>query len=262
MGDRLRAKFGASVRTPVEAVNLKSHTAVDGWLQRLGFALMPARCLLCGSAGASRRDLCAACQDDFAPNAAACACCAVPLPQAQAWCGRCLKRRPAFESTWAPFLYTPPLSGLLTRFKFAGDLAAGRVLAEVALERWHGAPPARPAALLPVPLHVERLRERGYNQALELARPLARASGIALLPDALQRERATPAQSGLSALARRRNLRGAFTVRAGAALPAHVAVFDDVMTTGATAQECALALRRAGVARVDVWAVARAPVSR
>ncbi len=179
---------------------------------------------------------------------------------AQDWCGRCLKRRPAFVSTWAPFVYAPPLSGLLTGFKFAGDLAAGRVLAELALEHWCRQAPARPQALLPVPLHVDRLRERGYNQALELARPLARGSGIPLLPDTLRRERATPAQSGLSALARRRNLNGAFRVRDGTVLPAHVAVVDDVMTTGATAQECALALRRAGVGRVDIWAIARAPV--
>jgi ComF family protein len=239
---------------------LASRATVDGWWQRLGFALLPTRCVLCGSAGSLRRDLCVGCEADLRPNATACACCGLPLAQAQDWCGRCLKRRPAFQSTWVPLLYVPPLSGLLTRFKFAGDLAAGRVLAELALEHWRRRPPARPEALLPVPLHVDRLRERGYNQALELVRPLARGCGIALLPDTLRRDRATPAQSGLSALARRRNLKGAFHVRDGAVLPAHVALVDDVMTTGATAQECALALRRAGVARVDVWAIARAPV--
>ncbi|WP_313916229.1 ComF family protein [Tahibacter sp.] len=238
---------------------MESRTTVDGWWQRLGFALLPSRCLLCRGAGKRRRDLCAACETDLRPNATACACCGEPLALAQDWCGRCLKRRPAFQSTWAPLLYAPPLSGLLTRFKFAGDLAAGRVLAELALDHWHRQAPARPEALLPVPLHVDRLCERGYNQALELARPLARGSGITLLPDALRRERATPAQSGLSALARRRNLKGAFRVRDGIVLPAHVALVDDVMTTGATAQECALALRRAGVGRVDIWAIARAP---
>ncbi|GMV29792.1 MAG: competence protein F [Rhodanobacteraceae bacterium] len=259
MGDRWRINSGASVRATEEAVNLKAGAWVDGWLQRLGFALLPSRCLLCGGAGAVARDLCAACRADLAPNEPACACCGQPLALAAAACGRCLRRKPAFQATWAPLRYAPPLAGLMTRFKFGGDLAAGRVLAEIALEHWHRLPPARPDTLLPVPLHPDRLRERGYNQALELARPIARATGIPLLPDVLQRGRATPAQSGLSALARRRNLRGAFAVRAGAALPAHVAVVDDVMTTGATAQECALALRRAGVVRVDVWAVARAP---
>ncbi|MBL8297455.1 MAG: ComF family protein [Rhodanobacteraceae bacterium] len=243
-----------------EAVNLKTRMPVDRWWQRLGFWLIPARCLLCGGVGQPARDLCAACSADLEPNLTACACCGLPLPLAAAACGRCLKRRPAFEATWAPLRYTPPLTGLMTRFKFAGDLAAGRVLAEVALDHWRRAPPALPEALLPVPLHAARLRERGYNQALELARPLALASGVSLLPDSLLRLRETPAQSGLSALARRRNLRGAFTVRKGVALPRHVAVVDDVMTTGATAQECALVLRRAGAARVDIWAIARAPL--
>ncbi len=237
---------------------MKAHSPVDGWLQRLGFALLPSRCLLCGEAGIRARDLCAGCRADFGLNEPSCACCGLPLPQAAAWCGRCLKRRPAFAATWAPLRYAPPLAGLLTRFKFGGDLAAGRVIADVALECWNAAPPARPDVLLPVPLHVDRLRERGYNQALELARTIARGTGIPLLPDTLQRPHATPPQSGLGALARRRNLRRAFAVRAGTVLPAHVAVIDDVMTTGATAQECALALRRAGVRRVDVWAIARA----
>lgn len=239
---------------------MKASARVDGWLQRLGFALLPSRCLLCGGAGEQARDLCAACRADIVSNGPACACCGQPLALAAAACGRCLRRMPAFQATWAPLRYAPPLAGLMTRFKFGGDLAAGRVLAGIALEHWLGLPPARPDALLPVPLHADRLRERGYNQALELARPIARATGIPLLPDDLRRARPTPAQSGLSALARRRNLRGAFVVRAGAVLPPHVAVVDDVMTTGATAQECALALRRAGVVRVDIWAVARAPL--
>lgn len=209
---------------------------------------------------AGQRDLCAACAADLPRNTSACACCAVPLAVPAAYCGRCLKRRPAFTATWAPFVYAPPLAGLLTRFKFGGELAAGRVLAEVAVEQWRACPPALPGALIPVPLHPARLRERGYNQSLELARPLARACGLPVLAEALRRERATPAQSGLSALARRRNLRGAFRTDGRDALPAHVAIVDDVMTTGATARECALALRRAGVARVDVWAIARAPV--
>src|SRR5438445_173292 len=117
-------------------------------------------------------------------------------------------------------------------------------------------------ALIPVPLHAARLRERGYNQALELAKPLSREFGIALAPDLLRRTRATPAQANLDANARRRNLRGAFelnksTLVDNAALPAHIALVDDVMTTGATLRECARTLKRAGVARVDIWALAR-----
>ena len=117
----------------------------------------------------------------------------------------------------------------------------------------------RPQALVPVPLHTGRLRERGYDQALELTRPLARRLGLPLRDDLLRRARATAAQSTLDAGQRRRNLRGAFAVRGHCALPAHVALVDDVMTTGATAHAAASALLRAGVARVDVWVCARVP---
>jgi ComF family protein len=113
--------------------------------------------------------------------------------------------------------------------------------------------------ILPVPLHRARLRQRGFNQALELARPLGRSLGVPVRHGLLLRARATAAQSELDAAARRRNVRGAFAVHAGAALPSHVAVLDDVMTTGATLAECVRALKRAGAQRVDVWALARAP---
>jgi ComF family protein len=118
---------------------------------------------------------------------------------------------------------------------------------------------ALPQVLLVVPLHGRRLRQRGYNQALELARPVARALGVPLRIDALRRVRPTQAQTELDAVARRRNVRGSFAVVAGVALPTHVAVLDDVMTTGATLAECARVLKRAGVQTVDVWALARAP---
>ncbi|HEX7342007.1 MAG TPA: ComF family protein, partial [Rhodanobacteraceae bacterium] len=111
--------------------------------------------------------------------------------------------------------------------------------------------------IVPVPLHRARLRQRGYDQAQQLARQIARRLRLPLRDDCLQRTRATSAQSTLDAVARRRNVRGAFRLRDGVALPAHVALFDDVLTTGATLAECARVLRRAGVARVDVWALAR-----
>ncbi len=121
-------------------------------------------------------------------------------------------------------------------------------------------PPALPQWILAVPLHRRRLRERGYNQALELAKPLAQTLNIPLRHDVLRRVRHTEAQTGLDAIERRRNLRAAFALREGLALPAHVAIVDDVFTTGMTLSECARVLKRAGVERVDVWALARAPM--
>ena len=147
----------------------------------------------------------------------------------------------------------------MMRLKFGRSLAAGRVLSQLWIDALSESPPARPDLLIPVPLHASRLRERGYNQALELARPLAQALTIPLRHDVLLRTRATLAQANLDAKARRKNLRGAFAIVENAALPQHVVIVDDVMTTGATLRECARVLLRAGVSRVDVWALARAP---
>jgi ComF family protein len=174
-------------------------------------------------------------------------------------CGECIEHEPPFAAAWVPFRYAHPLDLLEARFKFRADLAAGRVLADLMIERSVVDAPARPALIVAVPLHTSRLRARGYNQAWELARRLSTAFDIPLARDLLVRTRATAAQTGLDASARRRNLRGAFAVSNVESLPAHVALFDDVMTTGATLRECARVLRRAGIARVDVWALARAP---
>lgn len=229
---------------------------MDRWVDEL-VARLPARCLLCGARAHTGIGLCAACAAEMLRNASCCARCALPLATPAALCGRCLKRAPPWDAAWVPFRYAWPLAGLEARFKFGGELAAGRVLAQSWLAT--PAPATLPEAIVPVPLHRARLRQRGYNQALELAKPLAAAFGIPLLRDALQRTRATGAQTDLSAIQRRRNVRGAFALRDPASLPAHVALLDDVFTTGATLGECARVLKRAGVARVDVWALARAP---
>ncbi|MBS0571059.1 MAG: ComF family protein [Proteobacteria bacterium] len=231
---------------------------VDG-ARRLQFALLPPHCLLCGGAGTWQRDLCAACAADLLRNRVCCPRCALPLQAPAPLCGECLQDEPPFASACVPYVYASPLDQLETRFKFGRHLAAGRVLSELWVAAARASPPSLPQALIPVPLHVDRLRERGYNQALELAKPLARAFGIPVHGDVLVRSRATPAQSNLDADARRRNLSGAFDIASAATLPAHVAVVDDVMTTGATLRECARTLRRAGVSRVDAWALARAP---
>ena len=172
----------------------------------------------------------------------------------------CVPSRPPPASTHAVVRDAPPLDRLLPRLKFHGDLAAGRLLAGLLAEGLAQslADTPRPAALVPVPLHPGRLRQRGYDQALELARPLAKALSLPLLAGALQRSRATAPQSELDARARRSNVRGAFRLAPGIGLPDHVALLDDVMTTGATLAEAARLLRRAGVARVDLWVAARA----
>jgi len=227
---------------------------------RLQQWLLPLRCLLCGAHGADGMDLCAACATELPRNLSCCARCALPLAVPAALCGECQRRAPPWDAAWAPFRYAWPLDRLESRYKFGRDLAAGRVLSR--LWQLEPRPLALPELILPVPLHRGRLRKRGYNQALELARPLANAFDIPLQHDLLQRQRATPAQTELDAVTRRRNMRGAFAMRSVAPLPAHIAILDDVMTTGATLAECARVLKRAGARRVDVWALARAPSPR
>jgi ComF family protein len=238
-------------------VNRNATHEVDGALPRLLRALWPPRCLACGERGHDGRDLCLACTTALPWNRVACPTCALPLPVPAPACGACLQRPPPLDAVHAAFVYAPPLDRLLPRFKFHGDLAAGRLLAQLMDDGFAGLD--RPDALVPVPLHRRRLRARGYDQALELARPMARTPGLPLLASALHRVRPTAAQSELSALARRRNVRDAFVVAGAAKLPAHVVLVDDVMTTGATLHAAAKALRRAGVQRVDAWVCARVP---
>lgn len=250
-------------------VNRNRRLEVDGWPARLGGLLCPPRCPVCRERAGERDGLCPACAAALPWNRCACRRCALPLPfatgpapdptpaSAGPICGACLRRPPPLHETHAIFVYGFPVDRLLPRFKFHHDLAAGRLLA-----RWMArslAAATRPEALIALPLHRARLRTRGYDQALELARPLARALELPLLEGRLRRTRATAPQSRLEAQARRRNLRDAFTVAEAARLPAHVALIDDVMTTGATLHAAAKALRRAGVQRVDGWICARAP---
>lgn len=239
-------------------VNQTRPPPVDGWWRRLGARLWPARCLVCHEAAPRGADLCQACRAALPWNDAACPRCALPLASdTDATCGACLRRPPPLHEARAAFVYGFPLDRLLPRLKFHRDLAAGRLLAACMAERFGAL--ETPGALVPIPLHRARLRQRGYDQALELAWPLARELGIPLARGALVRRHDTQAQSRLDAPARRRNLRDAFAVPGGAALPSHVVLVDDVMTTGATLHAAAIALRRAGVARVDAWVCARVP---
>ena len=228
--------------------------SLSGALQRF---VLPYQCLLCGGAGEDGLDLCRECARELPRNRICCARCALPLPEPAALCGQCQRRPPPWDAAWVPFRYAWPLDRLESRFKFSANLAAGRVLASLWLRE--APPPSLPAWILPVPLHTARLRQRGYNQARELARPLARRFGLSLRRDEVRRPRATSAQTELGAIQRRRNVRGSFVAREDIAWPDHVALLDDVMTTGATLAECARMLKRAGVKRVDVWALARAP---
>ncbi len=237
-------------------VNLIQRQRVSPRLARLLDRLWPAHCLVCGETGGSgRHTLCPACHRTLPWNRNACLRCGLPLALPADACGHCQRRPPPLTETRAVFRYERPLDRLLPRLKFHNDLAAGRLCGELMASTLAEA--QRPDALIPLPLHRRRLRGRGFDQAFELAKPLAGALRLPLLDDALLRVRDTAPQSRLDAPARRRNLRRAFAVRPGTALPAHIALVDDVMTTGATLHAAADALLRAGVIRVDAWVCAR-----
>ena len=200
---------------------------------------LPATCLACEAPADTETRLCGPCHALLRPATT------TPLPAFSAYGGM----------VHAAFTYDGACAPLLTRYKFHDDLAAGRGLAALSLPVLRRAP--RPEALVPVPLHRQRLRERGHDQALGLARDWGRWLRLPVLADGLRRVRNTRPQTELDAGGRRRNLAAAFS--AGGPLPVHVALVDDVVTTGSTAGAAAGVLRCAGVERVDLWVVARAP---
>ena len=171
-------------------------------------------------------------------------------------CARALPRAQATDGVVACYEYRFPVDRLVLRFKFSGDLAVGRWLARQLASRVTDE--RRPSLLVPMPVTRKRLRERGFNQAAEIALVASRALRIRCALRVLERTRDAPPQSKLGRRARLANLRGAFRCR-GRLQGRHVALVDDVITTGATAHAASQALRRAGAKRVDVWVVARTP---
>ncbi|HEY5994310.1 MAG TPA: double zinc ribbon domain-containing protein [Gallionellaceae bacterium] len=214
--------------------------------------ILPAQpCLLCGAM--SRHGAwCAACNASLPYlNGARCPVCALPTPD-DAPCGRCLKKQPMFDRTVAAFSYGFPLDRLVQALKFNEQLHLARGLADQLSLRVA----KLPDCIVPMPLHPARLRQRGHNQSLELARRLARRLDIPLLSGACERVRDTPPQSELKWKEREKNMRKAFRCVENFS-GKHVAMVDDVMTSGASLNELALALRRGGAREVSAWVIAR-----
>ena len=236
------------------------------WLSILLDAIFPADCEACRAAlplGHSTC-LCGRCRESMPPPPAPlCASCGAPLPAIAApeSCPACITHPPAFTTARAVSLYLPiatglnPLAAAVQALKYRRRRRVADALGALLAERYPFAPDA---LLVPVPLHRTRLRERGFNQAVLLARALGRRRGLRVAPQLLVRVRATTAQAGLPAAERRRNLHDAFAVRTRLT-GQRVVLIDDVLTTGATADAGARALLAAGAARVDVYTVGRAP---
>lgn len=232
---------------------------VYNWTNIVQQLTYPSTCVLCGAPGEEDRDLCPGCHRDLPHNHHPCPRCAQPLPESASPdmpCGECQKSPPRFDSCLAAFRYESPLDHLIGNLKFHGRLSHGRLLAELLGRYLQQRQEQLPQLIIPVPLHPSRLRERGFNQALELAQPIGRLLNIPVASTLCIRNRATAPQLGLDRKARRRNVRGAFELR-GELTAEHVVLVDDVVTTGNTVNELAIQLRRHGAKQIEVWAVAR-----
>lgn len=232
------------------------------WLQ---MRVLPPNCVGCGTSGYRPArpdcpDLCVDCHVLLPINHMACRRCAIPLQTTTQGllCGACLRRPPAQDAGWCAFHYAWPVAHFVRSLKYGQSLAQARVLGTLLGDhlRTHRSGDW-PDCIVPVPLSAQRYRERGYNQAIELGRFVADSLQLPLRTELVMRTRHTIEQSGLDRRARRRNLRHAFAVNA-TNLPDHIALLDDVITTGSTVNEIARLLKKSGVRQVEVWAVARA----
>lgn len=219
------------------------------------YNLLPTLCLLC-RCFSENGQICHDCEQALPALGQACVHCALPI-SAGTQCGRCLRKAPLIAKSTSPLRYESWTKGLISRFKFNRDLSVGHYLSRCLARsiEHHYRDDHLPLAIIPVPLHAQRLYERGFNQSVELAKPLAKQFSIPLMRHAVERHGAHVDQIGLSALARRRNVRGVFQVVD--ALPAHIVIIDDVVTTGATVLELAKQAHKNGATRIDVWCVAR-----
>jgi ComF family protein len=228
-------------------------------------ALLPSSCALCGAHGHDA--VCDGCHTQFfGVRRHRCSRCALPLMNSDTVCGACLQDPPAFDGTIVATDYAPPVDRLVLALKFNGRLALAPLFARMlrdAVLATHDQSGGLPTQLIAVPLGRRRLIDRGFNQALEIAKPLARSLGIPLSAKLVVRQRDTDAQSLLHPDERHENIRGAFAIpdaAAGKIEGEHIGIVDDVMTTGQTLGELAATLKRSGAARVSNIVFARTPL--
>ncbi|WP_439405883.1 ComF family protein [Legionella bozemanae] len=213
-------------------------------------------CVLCNQFHHSKMAICTPCIEFMTRLGPACRYCAYPLPDTYLLvCGRCIKKTPYFDRTLINYVFEEPLRNLLHQFKYHNGLYLGSFLSELMS---HSLPKNEnmPQCLIPVPMHPQRIKLRGFNQAAVLVRLLAKKLQLPYDLTSCQKILNTEPQASLDGEQRQKNLRHAFKVKK---IPwHHVAIVDDLLTTGSTANELARALKKSGVKKVDVWCCARA----
>lgn len=232
--------------------------------------LFPSRCILCSQTvqyaeeGGSI-ELCEGCYNSQPFNRSCCVRCALPLDEhvgGGVMCGRCIRKLPDYDYAHSVFRYEENVIGLVHQLKFSEKITYARSIGELLLSAFESGAHVfseRPDCLLPVPLHATRLRHRGFNQSVEIARVISKKQNIPIEIKAVMRHRITKTQTKLTAKERRINLKGAFSVVRPLSYK-HVLIIDDVVTTGSTVNELAALLKKSNVERVGVLSIARAPI--
>ncbi len=225
--------------------------------------ILPYYCVMCLEVSDQRRDLCYRCQKDLPHLINTCQQCGIAFSTSHRVprCGQCILHPPHFDHAVVGFDYQTPVDGWLRQFKFHKKGLYARILTEIYAEKllqiFERYPKNKPQALIPMPLHWRRLTQRGFNQAYIIARYLSRQLKIPILKyKAVTRIKYTQAQSSLNLQSRKRNIQGVFFVQKLAEIK-HVAIIDDIITTGNTVNELSRQLKLVGVEQVSVWAIAR-----
>ncbi|MGM0569717.1 ComF family protein [Marinobacter sp.] len=251
----LSTRFGKLVnQLPVAATHLHE-------------ALLPELCVAC-LAPHARNGLCDGCRGDLPINDRCCVRCGLPMllarPGAERTCGECLKFQPGYDRAFIPWRYEFPVDRMISRYKYQGQRHYARPLLGDMATQVHDLlsrhPCRRPDLLVAAPMHRKRQRQRGFNQAAEIAEAISQRTGIPWSDRLLRRPRSARPQSGLDRKQRLTNLAGLFEVRGR--VPQHLALVDDVVTTGATAGTLAALLRKHGAGTVEIWALARTPARK
>lgn len=223
-------------------------------------SFFPYTCIFCNARTKQEIDLCDECENDLPKILHTCFTCGMPITQNQEEkliCGDCQKNPPYYQRTYTAFHYEKPISILITHLKFHHKLLYAKILGKLFIKKFsEDIEKDPPEIIIPLPLHYKRLKERGFNQSLEIAREISKSLKIPFDIKHCYRIKATVPQSEISAKLREDNIKNAFTVSEKFHAK-HVAIFDDVVTTGNTVREFAKVLRKNGVEKIDVWCCAR-----
>lgn len=220
--------------------------------------ILPTRCLICQKPSNQKYAICKPCQSQLPYLKNTCHRCASILPEeaTKKFCANCLKYPPYFDRTIALFRYQDAIIKLITNLKFNKELVAAKLLGRLFCEHLIQENTLLPDLIIPVPLHIKRLKQRGYNQAIEIAKPVAKKFNIPLLKNSCIRTRHTKPQTELPAGQRKMNIKNAFEIKKSFT-GLNIAIFDDVMTTGTTVNELSYCLKKAGAKNIDIWCCAR-----